>query len=235
MNLPINNEIKEKIKSLVKDIEKYKETHREELTQKIATHIKEIGSSERYLKTTIEKTELGQKLFRSLRSYIDIRYSSLLELVKSDLSSLAPPSASGKLSFEAGILGNFPLTQPALSKGITACAIEDSLKALKIRVKTETNIKKETLNKEMGEKPPPIKQLQQKKETLKRYKKSLKEEISLAGQGVPLEELLSRSRKLLSEKEVSYKVTALVNLLLNRQIKIQKENGKISIVEQEDE
>lgn len=235
LNHSLDTEIKEKITALTKNIETYKETHREELTKKIARQINEIASSEQYLKTTVEQTELGQKLFRSLRSYLDIRYSSLLELVKSDLSSLAPPSASGKLSFEAGILGNFPLAQPALSRGITLSAIEDSLATVKSRAKTKTAIKKDTSREEAEVEAPPITQLQQKREMLEQYKKILQEEISRAEQEICLKDFLSRSRKLLSEREVSNKVTALVSLLLNHQLKIQKEKGKISIVEHEDE
>lgn len=219
-------ELRRKILELIEDLKEFNESHREELTDQIIEQIETISSSKSYVRAIIEETEIGQQLFRTLQDYIRTRYSSLLELVRSDLESLSPPSASGRLSFEAGLLGNFPITQTALSVGITAPTIKDALTSLQERGKPQPSVKTPSKQKKPQKAPRQIERIRQKREKTSQLRRSLRNEIKRANQEVPLSNLLSRRNRLVSKGELADRIVALTSLLTDHQLKIKERNGR---------
>lgn len=224
-----HEEIKEKISILIETIQEYNETHREELTAEISEKIRGITASKSYVRTIIEETEIGQKLFRALRQYIDTRYASLLELVRSDLGVITPPSANGRLSYEAGILGKFPVSQPALARGVTEATLRESLQSFRTRIKKQrTGEVAETETAEKNRQQ--IGEITQKKEVLERTREKLREEVKSRPSGeIPLENLLSRRKRLLTKEKASNRVIALTTLILDHVLKIKERDGKLLI------
>ncbi len=217
------------ITALIENLKEFNETHREELTDRISQQIKEVASSKAHVRAIIEETEIGQRLFRNLQKYINTRYSSLLELVKSDLGTFSPPSASGRLSFEAGILGNFPITQTALSTGITKATVAEALTSL-LEVRKPREVEKSTAKGDIGKRPDQITHIERKREILSQIRKSVKREIERVENGIPLENILSRRRRMISNEEYHYRAVALINLLIEYDLKIEEnEDGQIII------
>lgn len=222
---------KEEILTLIKKIQEFNESHREELTEEISKRIQKIASSKPSLQTIIKETELGQKLFRELKNYINTRFSSLLELVRSDLHSLAPPSASGRLSFEAGMLGRFPITQPALARGITRASIKSALKFIKEK-KRHKEIKESITTSKKAKKPPKkFELLHLKRKPVEKARETIKKEVKSTNEDVQIKHLLSRRKRLMSQEEATHRTIALTTLLVNRNLKVKEKEGKLLVVE----
>lgn len=219
-------EFRQKILDLIDDLKEFNESHREELTDQITEQIETISSSKSYVRTIIEETEIGQQLFRNLKDYLRTRYSSLLELVRSDLESISPPSASGRLSFEAGLLGNFPITQTALVVGFTTSTLKDALASLQERGKEQPSVATSPERKKTKKVPTQMERIRRKREQLNQMRRILRNELKRAKHDVDLEGLLSRRNRLASQGEHTDKIVALLSLLTDHQLAIKEKNGR---------
>ncbi len=216
--------IESHVKETINIIKEYIETQNEEKAKIILERIKMYILSEEVKTFLFSNPHIAEELLEYIYLYIKHRHLKFKDVIEAGLTDLRKPSLLTKMLVKAAINGNLVIPEPPGVSMLTLATINSSIKELKAR-KSKARIGK---YKGKLSRTDYIFDIIDKKNLINALKQTMKKETNQDGK--PIEYVLKTNGRIAGYLERSWRLIALINMLIENEAEIEIIKGKFFVV-----